>query len=70
VRNGRLVVDAPTLLPEGTVLDLVIDEDGCELDEKGRIALHAATERGFHSAKESRLVPADQVMLRLLERSK
>ena len=26
VQNGRLVVDEPTALPEGTVLDLVVDD--------------------------------------------
>ena len=28
VRNGRLIVDEPTDLPEGTELDLVIDDAG------------------------------------------
>lgn len=26
VKNGRLIVDEPTSLPEGTVLDLVLDD--------------------------------------------
>ncbi len=32
VQNGRLVVDEPTALPEGTVLDLVVDDEGDDLD--------------------------------------
>jgi hypothetical protein len=28
VLNGRLQLDVPTTLPEGTVLDLVLDEEG------------------------------------------
>ena len=28
VKNGRLLVDEPTTLPEGTVLDLVLDDEG------------------------------------------
>lgn len=28
VQNGRLIVDDPTTLPEGTVLDLVCDDEG------------------------------------------
>ena len=41
VRNGRLIVDAPTSLPDGSELDLVaVGED--DLDDVGRTALHAA----------------------------
>jgi hypothetical protein len=32
VVNGRLQVDAPTSLPEGTVLNLVVDDEGDDLD--------------------------------------
>jgi hypothetical protein len=42
VRNGRLIVDEPTDLPDGTELDLVIDDAGDSLDEAERAALHAA----------------------------
>ena len=28
VQNGRLIVEEPTTLPEGTVLDLVADDEG------------------------------------------
>ena len=41
VSHGRLVVDEPVDLPEGTVLDLVIDDEEDELDEEERRALHA-----------------------------
>ena len=53
VHNGRLQLDAPTALPEGTVLDLVADDEGDDLDEAERAALnqviteaHASVERG------------------------
>jgi hypothetical protein len=37
VRNGRLIVDQPTDLPEGTVLDLVVDDEGlCERSRRRR----------------------------------
>lgn len=39
--KGRLLVDEPTTLPEGTVLDLVVDDEGDELDDEERAALHA-----------------------------
>jgi hypothetical protein len=42
VQNGRLVVDEPTVLPEGMVLDLVVDDEGDELDDAQRAALDAA----------------------------
>ena len=41
VSQGRLVVDEPVDLPEGTVLDLVIDDEEDELDDDERRALHA-----------------------------
>ncbi len=28
VQNGRLIVEEPTTLPEGTILDLVADDEG------------------------------------------
>lgn len=52
VINGRLLLDAPTTLPEGTVLDLVVDDEGDELDEldeQERAALNAAISRGWAS---------------------
>ena len=57
VRNGRLIVDEPTDLPEGTELDLVIDDVGDDLDEAERAALHAAIARAWASvqAGEGRL---------------
>ena len=42
VRNGRLIVDQPTDLPEGTVLDLVVDDEGDQLDPRERDALNAS----------------------------
>lgn len=57
VRNGRLIVDEPTDLPEGTELDLVIDDAGDQLDEAERAALDAAITQAWASfqAEEGRL---------------
>jgi len=41
VENGRLVLDEPTPLPDGTVLNLVLDE-GDDLSDSERQALHDA----------------------------
>ena len=51
VRNGRLIVDEPTNLPEGTEFDLVIDDAGDDLDESERAALDAAITRAWASVQ-------------------
>lgn len=68
VTNGRLIVDEPTTLPEGTVLDLVIDDEGDDLDDQEREALHAAIERSWQSAKQGNLIPAEEVIRELRDR--
>ena len=70
VRNGRLVLDEPTDLPEGEVVDLVpIDEvlagGGDYLDDEERTRLHAALERSVVQAEEGQLVDAEEVMAEL-----
>jgi hypothetical protein len=65
VRNGRPVVDEPTSLPEGTVLDLVADDEGDDLSDAERAALHAAISRAAKSIEEGRGLPADEVIARL-----
>ena len=62
VKNGRLVLDEPTALPEGTVLDLVLDDDGDDLDEAERACLHAAISRAWQSAKDGKLRPAESLL--------
>ena len=42
VSHRRLVVDEPVDLPEGTVLDIVIDDEEDGLDDEERLALHAS----------------------------
>src|SRR5690606_33716021 len=59
VRNGRLIVDQPTDLPEGTVLDLVVDDEGDQLDDEERQALNAAISRSLAQADEVRTAPAE-----------
>ena len=65
VRNGRLLVDEPTALPEGTVIDLVADDEGDDLTDAERAALNAAIERACASLDAGRGLPADQVIARL-----
>ncbi len=39
VANGCIVLDEPTALPEGTVLDLVVDDEGDDLTDEDRRVL-------------------------------
>jgi hypothetical protein len=68
VTNGRLVVDEPTTLPEGTVLELVIDDEGDELDERQRAALDAAISESLRQAASGDTVSADEVLAKLRAR--
>ena len=68
MKNGKLVVDEPTLLPEGTVLDLVIDDEGDDLSKEEREALHAAIDKAWRSGDQSGLVPSDDVLRELRDR--
>jgi hypothetical protein len=68
VRRGRLVLDEPTELPEGSVVDLVIDDEGDELDEHERAARDAAISRSLRDAAAGRSAPADAILDRLRRR--
>jgi hypothetical protein len=70
VRNGRLVLDEPTDLPEGEVVELVkLDDalvhDGDDLDEEERAALHAELRASIAEAKTGKLIDADEVLAEL-----
>ena len=65
VVNGRIVVDQPTVLPDGTELDLAIVEPGDELDDAERAALHAALADAWGSARAGKLAPAEDLLRKL-----
>jgi hypothetical protein len=52
VKNGRLILDEPTYLPEGLVLDLIVDDEGDDLDEGSRHALHQSILDGLRQTEE------------------
>ena len=56
VREGRLVVDEPTDLPEGTEIDLLPLDPGDWLDESDRAALHEALRQSDADVAAGRLV--------------
>ena len=62
VQNGRLHLDQPTALPEGTELDLVVDDEGDDLTERERQALHESLSRSWTSAQASELRPAAAII--------
>jgi hypothetical protein len=68
VRNGRLVLDQPTELPEGTVLDLVVDDEGDELDPSDREALNRAISHSLDQAGQGRTAPAGEILEKLRAR--
>jgi hypothetical protein len=60
VRGGRLVVDEPTSLPEGTELELVV-VGGADLDDEERARLDEALEASWASASEG-TIDADDLL--------
>ena len=66
VKNGRLILDEPTDLPEGTVIELLPIED--DLDEDDRARLHAAIRRGIQEARAGESVPAEDFLRELRSR--
>lgn len=75
VRGGRLVLDEPTELPEGTEVELVpIDDEvlasgGDYLDDEERERLHASLERGLEDVRAGRTVDAREVIAELRARA-
>ena len=52
-------------LPEGTVLDLVIDDEGDDLDEEERRALHAQLDKALAAVNAGKGRPAADVLAEL-----
>lgn len=67
VRNGRLVLDEPTDLPEGEVVELVpagLDE----MDDEERAALLESLAVSFEQMKKGDLIDADEALAKLRAR--
>jgi len=65
VHNGRLVVDEPTQLPEGTEVNLLPLDPGDWLDPADRAALHHALVASQDDLEAGRLVDAEEVLREL-----
>jgi hypothetical protein len=68
VENGRLVLDEPTTLCEGTVIDLVADDQGDDLTEDERGALHDALAAAWTSAQAGDGRPSSAILDELRRR--
>lgn len=65
VRDGRLLVDEPTELPEGTEVRLLPLDPGDWLDDADRAALHEALLQSQADVEAGRLVDAEEVLREL-----
>lgn len=62
VHKGRLLLDEPTQLPEGTVVDLLPLDPGDWLDPADRAALHRALVASQEDVAAGRLIDAEEVL--------
>lgn len=62
VHAGRLVLDEPTDLPEGTEVELLPLDPGDWLDEDDRAALHAALAQSQEDVAAGRLIDAGDLL--------
>ena len=63
VKNGRLLLDEPTELPDGTEVNLAVLDD--DLDDEDRARLHAALEASEEDFKAGKGIPAAEVIAEL-----
>jgi hypothetical protein len=68
VRAGRLVVDEPTSLPEGTEVELLPLDPGDWLDDADRAALHRALRDSGADVAAGRMVDAEEFLKELRSR--
>jgi hypothetical protein len=62
VRKGRLVVDEPTDLPEGTEVELLPLDPGDWLSEEDRLVLHRALVASDADIEGGRVVDANEIL--------
>jgi hypothetical protein len=68
VKGGRIVIDEPTDLPEGTKLKLQVVDTPEALDDEARAQLHAKLGEGLAAARAGRTVSAEALKSKLLSR--
>ena len=65
VRGGRLVLDEPVDLPEGSEVDLVLADEQDDLDEQDRARLHAALDRAREQVRRGDTLSKEEFLARL-----
>jgi hypothetical protein len=65
VHSGRLIVDEPIDLPDGSEVTLSVVEDGDELDDEDRARLHEAIRAGQAELDRGEGIPAAEVIAKL-----
>jgi hypothetical protein len=65
IRDGRIVVDEPTDLPDGTEVHLSVVDDVDDLDDQDRARLHAALDQAQEQIARGEGVPGEQVLASL-----
>jgi hypothetical protein len=68
VKSGRLIVDEPTDLPEGTEVELLPLDPGDWLSDDDRAALHRALLESDADSEAGRVVDAEAVLRELRSR--
>ena len=67
VKNGRLVLDEPTDLPDGEVIELVPAVTD-EMDDEEDAALNDSLRESIEQMKNGQLVDADEALAKLRAR--
>ena len=70
VRGGRLILDEPVDLPDGTEIDLVPADEGDDLDEAERTRLHQALRRSAKQLRSGENTTAKKVLAELGSRTR
>lgn len=68
VHNGRITLDEPTDLPDGTVLELVPAVEVDDLDDEDREKLHAAIRRGIEQGRNGQARPIEEALAEIRAR--
>jgi hypothetical protein len=65
VKNGRLTLDEPTDLPEGSVVPLEIADDWDDLGDEERAELHASLRESIEQMKAGQTIPLEEALAEL-----
>jgi hypothetical protein len=65
VKNGRLTLDEPTDLPEGSVVPLEVADDWDDLDDEERAELQASLRESIDQMKAGQTIDIEQALAEL-----